>query len=181
MDRSALLSKDPLVAAANRTVAEWQKKAKEDERRKKQQKLRARERGEETDSDDDDEDDEVVADTKWDDLASEDALIGTYLSVQGPFLFHAGESTSTGPAETGQTVGLPKEIAGASGSAAAPKVPAQGVAPPPHLKSYQGWADLSPLPRCRWRGQLCCRALGRKGGGSLCLGARGGLKMVPLR
>ena len=43
---------------------------------KKQQKLRAQERGEETDSDDDNEDDEVVADTEWDDLASEDTLTG---------------------------------------------------------------------------------------------------------
>ena len=41
MDHSALLSKDTLVAAVNRIVAEWQKKAKEVERRKKQQKLQA--------------------------------------------------------------------------------------------------------------------------------------------
>ena len=46
--------------------------------------MRAWEQGEEIDSDDDDdndEDDEVVADTEWDDLASEDALIGVYLSM----------------------------------------------------------------------------------------------------
>ena len=80
------------MAAANRTAAEWQKKTKEDERRKKQQKLRARERGEETDSDDnDDNDDEVVVDSEWDDLESEDTLIGTHSSMQGPFPFHAGE------------------------------------------------------------------------------------------
>ena len=72
MDHLALLPKDPLMAAANRIVAEWQKKTKEVERKKKQQKLQARERGEETDSDDNDDDDEedneVVADTEWGDL-----------------------------------------------------------------------------------------------------------------
>ena len=36
MDRLGLLLKDPLMVAMNRTMAEWQKKAKEDERRKKQ-------------------------------------------------------------------------------------------------------------------------------------------------
>ena len=36
MDRPVSLPKDPLVVAANHTVADWQKKAKEDERRKKQ-------------------------------------------------------------------------------------------------------------------------------------------------
>ena len=105
MNRPTPLSKDPLVAAANRTVAEWQKKVKEDERRKKQQKLRVEERGEETNSDDDDndndEDDKVVANTKWDDLASEDTLIGIYSSIQGPFSFHIGESMSVGLAEMG--------------------------------------------------------------------------------
>ena len=100
------------MAATNHTMAEWQKKAKEDERRKKQHKLRAWERGEETDNDDDnddndEEDDEVVANTEWDDLVSEDTLTGMYSSVQGPFPFHMEESTSMGPAEMGRTVGLP--------------------------------------------------------------------------
>jgi len=111
------------VTAANRTEAERQRKVKEDERRKKQQKLRAWGRGEDMDSDDDDdddeeEDDEVATDTEWDDLASEDTLTGIHSYMQGPFPFHAGESTSVGPAETGQTVSLPQKIAGAGGSAA---------------------------------------------------------------
>ena len=89
------------MAAANRTAAKWQKKAKEDERRKKQQKLWAQERGEETDSDDNDdndneEDDEVVVDIEWYDLAGEDTLIGIHSSMQGSFPFHVGESTSAG-------------------------------------------------------------------------------------
>ena len=71
--------------------------------------MRAWEQGEEIDSDDDDddEDDEVVADTEWEDLASEDTLTGIYSSVQGPFLFHTGESTPVGLAEMGQTISLP--------------------------------------------------------------------------
>ena len=39
MDRPTPLPKDPFVAVANRTVAEWQKKTKEVERKKKQEKL----------------------------------------------------------------------------------------------------------------------------------------------
>ena len=41
MDHAAPLPKDPLVAAANRTTVEWQKKTKEVERKKKQQKHQA--------------------------------------------------------------------------------------------------------------------------------------------
>ena len=82
MDRSAPLLKDPLVAVANCTVTEWQKKMKEVKRKKKQQKLQAWERGEETDSDDnddnDEEDDEVVTNTEWGDRGSEDTLTGTH-------------------------------------------------------------------------------------------------------
>ena len=83
-DHPAPLPKDPSVTAANRAMAEWKRKAKEDKRRKKQQKLRAREHREETNSDDDDdeeEDDEVVVNTKWDDLESEDTLIGIHSSL----------------------------------------------------------------------------------------------------
>ena len=69
------------------------------------------ERGEETDSDDDDNDDEegdeVAANIEWDDPVSEDTLTGIHSFAQGPFPFHAGESTSVGPTETGRTVGLP--------------------------------------------------------------------------
>ena len=92
------------MAVANRTAAEWQKKTKEFKRKKKLQKLRAWERGEETDGDDEEEeeeDDEVVVDIEWDDPASEDTLIGIHSSAQGPFPFHAGESASTVPVETG--------------------------------------------------------------------------------
>jgi len=70
---------------------------KEDERRKKQQKLHAHECGEETDSvedNDEEEEEEVVTDTEWDDLKSEDTLIGIPSSMQGPFPFHAGGSES---------------------------------------------------------------------------------------
>ena len=86
MDRSAPLPKDPLMAAANRIVAKWQKKTKEVERKKKQQKLWARERGEEIDSDDDDDDDEeedeeVVANLEWDDPTSKDTLTGIHSSM----------------------------------------------------------------------------------------------------
>ena len=38
MNRAAPLPKDLLMAAVNRTMAEWQKKTKEVERKKKQQK-----------------------------------------------------------------------------------------------------------------------------------------------
>ena len=77
------------MAMVKRTMAEWQKKTKEVKRKSKQEKMKAQERGEEIDSDDDDdeeEDDEVVVDTEWGDLGSEDALIGTHSSMQGPFL-----------------------------------------------------------------------------------------------
>ena len=46
--------------------------------------MRAWERGEDTDSDDDDDeedDNEVVADTEWDDLESEDMLTGIRSSL----------------------------------------------------------------------------------------------------
>ena len=97
------------MTVANRATTEWQRKAKEDERRKKQQKLRARERGEDMDSDDDNDekDDEVVADIEWDDLETEDTLTGIHSSMQGPFLFHAGGSTSVRTVETGQTMARP--------------------------------------------------------------------------
>ena len=100
--------------------------------------MRARECGEEIDSKDDDdeeEDDEVVADTKWDDLESEDKLIGIHLSLQGPFPFHVGGSESVRRAETGRTVGPSIEQVGVGGSAASPEVPGRGAAATPCLKS----------------------------------------------
>ena len=102
MDHLALLLKDPSLTVANRTEAEWQRKVKEDERRRKQQKLHVWEHREEADSDDDEEeDDEVVANIEWDDLESEDMLIGTHSSMQGSFPFHARGSESVRPTETG--------------------------------------------------------------------------------
>ena len=104
MDLLAPLPKDLAMMAAIRTTTEWQQKAKEGKRRKKQQKLRAQERGEETNSDDDDgeeEEEEVVANVEWDDLESEDTLIGIHLSMQGHFPFHVGGSESVMPAEAG--------------------------------------------------------------------------------
>jgi len=70
------------------------------------------ERGEDTDSDDDDDeedDDKVVDDTEWDDLESEDVLIGIRSSLQEsePFPFLGGEGASVGPTEMGRTIGLP--------------------------------------------------------------------------
>ena len=66
MDSLALLPKDKFMAAANRAMAEWDKKTKEFKRMKKLPKQQALERGEETDSDDNnddnEEDDVVVAD-----------------------------------------------------------------------------------------------------------------------
>ena len=94
MDSPAPLLKDRLVATVNRTRAEWDRKMKDLKRKKMLQKQQARERGEETGSDDDDNDeefDEVVADVEWDVLEGEDTLTGTHSSMQGPFLFHAGE------------------------------------------------------------------------------------------
>ena len=92
--------------------------------------MRAWERGEETDSDDnDDNDDEVVVDSEWDDLESEDTLIGTHSSTQGPFPFHAGGSESVRPAEMGQTIGPSSRPVGAGGSTAAPEVPPEGSGP----------------------------------------------------
>ena len=100
------MPKDPLVAMANHTTAEWQKKMKEVERRKKQRKQQAWERGEETDSDDDDDNneeeyDEVVTDIEWDNLGSKDALTGTHSSMQGPFPFHVREGRSVRLEEAG--------------------------------------------------------------------------------
>jgi len=92
------------------------------------------ERGEETDNDDDDdeeeeEDDEVVTDTEWGDLGSKYTLIGTHLSIQGPFPFHAREGAAVRPKEAGRTVGPSLESLGASGSIAAPEVLAEGSGP----------------------------------------------------
>ena len=84
MDNPAPLPKDRLMATANHTAAEWDRKTKELKRKKMLQKQLGWERGEETDCDDDDDDDddeeeydEVVADVEWDVLEGEDTLTGT--------------------------------------------------------------------------------------------------------
>ena len=94
--------------------------------------MQAREHGEETnidDDDDDEEDDEVVTDTEWGDLGSKYTLIGTHLSIQGPFPFHAREGAAVRPEEAGWTIGSSLEPSGVGGSVAAPKVPAEGSIP----------------------------------------------------
>ena len=113
-------------------MAEWDRKTTELKRKKILQKQQAWERGEETDSDDDDEEfDEVVADVEWDVLEDEDTLIGTHLSMQGPFPFHAEGSESMRPMETGQTIGPSLGPVGAGGSAVTPMAPVERVAPLP--------------------------------------------------
>jgi len=151
MDRMAPLPKDPFMAAANRTAAEWQKKTKEVERKKKQQKLQARERGEETDSDDndddDEEDDEVVTDTEWGDLGDEDTLTGTHSSMQGPFLFHAREGAAMRSEEAGWIVGLSLEPLGAGGSTTKPKVPVKGSGPTAVPRELAGVGGSTAAPK----------------------------------
>ena len=63
---------------------------------------------------------------EWDVLESEDTLIGTHSSTQGPFPFHAGEDAAVRPTEVGQTVGPSSGPVGADGSAATPRVPMEG-------------------------------------------------------
>ena len=90
MDSLALLPKDPLMAAANRTATEWDKKTRELRKKKLLRKRQARDQGEETGSDDDDnDDDEVAADVDWDILEDEDMLTDAHRPMQGPFPFHA--------------------------------------------------------------------------------------------
>ena len=81
------MPKDQILAAANRTAAEWDKRTRELKKKEMLRKQQARDQGEETDSDDDDDEfDEVVADVDWDVLEGKDSLTGTQLSTQGPFL-----------------------------------------------------------------------------------------------
>ena len=76
----------------NRNTTEWDKRTRELKKKEMIRKQQARDRGEETGSDDDDDEfDEVAADMDWDALEGEDSLIGTQLSMQGPFPFHVGE------------------------------------------------------------------------------------------
>jgi len=90
------------------------------------------EHGEETDSDEDDdeeEEEEVVTDNEWDDLESEDTLIGIPSSMQGPYPFHVGGSESVRMAEAGRTIGPSSEQVGVGGSAAALEVLIEGGDP----------------------------------------------------
>ena len=69
-----------------------------------------------TDSDEDDdeeEQEEVVIDTEWDDLESEDALIDIPSSMYGPFPFLTGGSEFVRMAEAGRTIGPSSEQVGA--------------------------------------------------------------------
>ena len=109
-----------------------------------------------TDSDEDDdeeeeeeEEEEVVTDTEWDDLESEDTLIGIPSSMQGPFPFHTREGAAVRLEEVGWTIGLSLEPSGAGGFATVPEVPAGGAALPPCLKKQQGWVDLLLCPKSR--------------------------------
>ena len=79
--------------------------------------------------DSDDDDDEVVADTEWDDLESEDTLTGIHSSLQGPFPFHVEGSESMRTVEAGRTIGPSSEQVGAGGSTAVPEVLVEGSGP----------------------------------------------------
>ena len=65
--------KDQVLAAANRTAAEWDKRTRELKKQELIWKQQARDRGEEVSSDDDD-DDEAAAGVAWGDLENEDSL-----------------------------------------------------------------------------------------------------------
>ena len=71
--------KDKAMAAANRLVAERNKKAREQMKMERRLKQEARDRGEDVSSDDDD--DEVVVDVDWGILEDEDTLTSAHPSV----------------------------------------------------------------------------------------------------
>ena len=78
--------KDRVLAAANRTTAEWDKRTRELKKKEMIRKQQARDRGEEVSSDDDndddnDDDDEVAADVDWDVLEDEDMLTSAHPSM----------------------------------------------------------------------------------------------------
>ena len=78
------MPKDWILAAANHTAAEWDKRTRELKKKKMLRKQQAWDQGEETGSDDDDEEeefDEVVAEMDWDVLEGEDSLTDTQLST----------------------------------------------------------------------------------------------------
>ena len=83
-DSPVSLSKDKVVAAANRLAAERDKKAREEMKKAKRLKQEAWDRGEDMssdDDDDDDDDDEVAVGVDWDVLEDEDTLTSGRLSV----------------------------------------------------------------------------------------------------
>ena len=98
-------------------------------------------------------DDEVVVDTEWGDLGSEDALIGTHSSMPGPFLFHARERAAVRPEEEGHTTGTSLGPLGAGGSVATPEVPAGGERP------------YCCASRISVDGRICHRSRGASGSG----------------
>ena len=121
------MPKDLVLAAANHTMAEWDKRTRELKKKEMQRKQQARDRGEEVSSDDDDGDDddsEVAADVDWGILEDEDTLTSAHPSMQGPFLFHMEGSESVRSVEAGESAALHGVSAedrwmGESGSAAA--------------------------------------------------------------
>ena len=62
---------------------------------------------------------------EWDVLEGEDSLMGTQLSMQGPFPFHVGGSESVRPTEADQIISPSLGPVGAEGSAATPRVPVE--------------------------------------------------------
>ena len=80
------MPKDRVLAAANRTVAKWDKRTRELKKKEMIWKQQARDRGEEVssddnDDDDDDNDEEVAADVDWDVLEDKDTLTSARPSV----------------------------------------------------------------------------------------------------
>ena len=82
------MPKDRILAAANRTTVEWDRRTIELRKKKMLRKQQAWDRGEEAGSNDDDDDNdddkesgEELADVDWDVLEGEDSLTDTQLST----------------------------------------------------------------------------------------------------
>ena len=78
------LPRDRVLAAVNRIVVEWDKKAREQKKEEKRRKQEAWDRGEDVSSDDDDDDDdvdEVAAGVDWGVLEDEGTLTSAHPSV----------------------------------------------------------------------------------------------------
>ena len=115
-DSPVPLPKDKAVAAANRLMAERDKKAREQMKKVKRLKQEAWDRGEDVSSEDEDNDDDdndkVAVGVDWDVLEDEDTLTSGHPSVQGPFPFHREGSESVRSVEAGWSAashGVPAE------------------------------------------------------------------------